>query len=183
MHSHTGCICLAFLHRAFSNVSSNGLPEKRQSHIGCICLAFLHCVFSNGSSNGLYEKMHSDIDCIYLRSSGFWHLLCWDQSYRFQFVPSPLPCAQTVASNWVKFIDFWSPIITSVNFHGILSLFWSVSIYPGQSVGWSVSQSHFQISTASVSMNRHRAFPETCDLSDILSENLETKKWRFCLKI
>ena len=28
------------------NISSNGLPEKRQSQIGCICLTFLHCVLS-----------------------------------------------------------------------------------------------------------------------------------------
>ena len=31
---------LTFLHCAFSNESSNYLPEKRQSHIGCICLTF-----------------------------------------------------------------------------------------------------------------------------------------------
>ena len=28
---HIGCICLTFLHCAFLNVSSNGLPEKRHS--------------------------------------------------------------------------------------------------------------------------------------------------------
>ena len=65
-HAHTGYICLAFLHCVFSNVSSNGLPEKMHSHIGCICLAFLHCVFSNDASNCLPEKMHSRIGCIYL---------------------------------------------------------------------------------------------------------------------
>ena len=41
------CTCLTFLHRVFSNESSNGLPERMHSHIGCICLTFLHCVFSN----------------------------------------------------------------------------------------------------------------------------------------
>ena len=46
MHSHTGCICLAFLHCVFSNVSANRLPEQMHSRIGCIYLAFLHCGFS-----------------------------------------------------------------------------------------------------------------------------------------
>ena len=49
MHSHKGCICLAFLHCVFSNESSNGLPEKMQSHIDCTgSLSFLFkcfCVF------------------------------------------------------------------------------------------------------------------------------------------
>ena len=64
MHSHIGCICLAFLHCAFSDVSSNGLPQRMHSHIGCICLAFLHCAFSNVSSSGLLEMRHSRIGCI-----------------------------------------------------------------------------------------------------------------------
>ena len=62
--SDIGCICSTFLHRAFSNVASNGLPEKMHSRIGCICLTFLHCVFSNVASNCLHEKMHSHIGCI-----------------------------------------------------------------------------------------------------------------------
>ena len=41
--SHISCICLTFLHCAFSNVSANGLDGKRYSHIGCICLTFLLC--------------------------------------------------------------------------------------------------------------------------------------------
>ena len=53
-----------FLHRVFSNVFANCLPQKRHSHIGCICLTFLHCVFSNVSSNCLPEKRHSHIGCI-----------------------------------------------------------------------------------------------------------------------
>ena len=43
--SRTGCICLAFLRCAFSNVSSKRSPQQRQNYIGCICVAFLHCVF------------------------------------------------------------------------------------------------------------------------------------------
>ena len=31
-HYHKDCICWTFLHSVFSNVSSNGLHEKRQSH-------------------------------------------------------------------------------------------------------------------------------------------------------
>ena len=56
MHTHIDCICWVLLHCAFSNVSSNFLPERRQNHSGCICLTFLHCGFSNESSNGLPVK-------------------------------------------------------------------------------------------------------------------------------
>ena len=38
---------------AFLNVTSMHLDRRMHSHIGCICLAFLHCVFSNVSSNGM----------------------------------------------------------------------------------------------------------------------------------
>ena len=37
------------------------LNKKRQSRIGCICLAFLHCAFSNVSSNCLPKKRQSRI--------------------------------------------------------------------------------------------------------------------------
>ena len=46
-HSHIGCICVTFLHCAFSNVSSNCLLEKMPCRTGCICLIFLHDAFSN----------------------------------------------------------------------------------------------------------------------------------------
>ena len=42
MHSRIGCICLAFLHCGFSNVSSNGLPERMQNHTGSICSILCH---------------------------------------------------------------------------------------------------------------------------------------------
>ena len=66
MHTHIGCICSTFLHCVFSNVSSNGFPERMHTHIGCICLAFLHCVFSNEPSNSPPMKTHSRIGCICL---------------------------------------------------------------------------------------------------------------------
>ena len=66
MHNHTGCICLTFLHCVFSNVSSNGLPERMHNRIGCICLSFLHCVFSNVSSKHLHKRMHNHTGCICL---------------------------------------------------------------------------------------------------------------------
>ena len=53
-------------HCAFSNVSSNRLPERMQNHTGCICLTFFHCVFLNVSSNCLPKKMHSRIGYICL---------------------------------------------------------------------------------------------------------------------
>ena len=66
MQSRIGCICLAFPHCVFSNMSSNCLPERIHSHTGCICLAFLHCVFSNESSKRLPFSMHNHTGCIYL---------------------------------------------------------------------------------------------------------------------
>ena len=63
MQSHTGCICLTFLHCVYSNVFSNRLPVKMQSYIGCICLTFIHSVFSNVSSNCLPEKKHNYTGC------------------------------------------------------------------------------------------------------------------------
>ena len=57
MQIHTGCICLTFLHCAFSNVFSNWLPERMQNHTDCICLTFLHHVFSNESSDCLPDRM------------------------------------------------------------------------------------------------------------------------------
>ena len=64
IHSRICCICLIFLHCAFSNDPSNSVPEKRYSHIGCICFTFLHCAFSNVPSNSLPKKRHSRIGCI-----------------------------------------------------------------------------------------------------------------------
>ena len=40
MQSCIDCNYLTSPHGAFSNVSSNCLPENRHSHIGCICLTF-----------------------------------------------------------------------------------------------------------------------------------------------
>ena len=78
MHSHTGCICLAFHHYVFSNVSSNGLHERMHSHIGCICLTFLQCVFSCVSSNYLHVMIHSRTGCICLTivTSNIVHKMC-----------------------------------------------------------------------------------------------------------
>ena len=66
MQSHIGCICWTFLHCVSSNVSSNGLPDKRHCYIGCICLTFLHYVFSNAPSNCLLKNIHSHTGCICL---------------------------------------------------------------------------------------------------------------------
>ena len=56
---HLGCICLIFLHCAFSNVFSNCLNQRMHDHTGCICLTFPHCVFLNVSSKCLDQRMHS----------------------------------------------------------------------------------------------------------------------------
>ena len=68
-HNRIGCICLNFLHCAFSDVSSNCTSQKRLSHSGYICLAFLLCAFSNVASNCLSQKRHSCIGCICLAFS------------------------------------------------------------------------------------------------------------------
>ena len=59
------CIC------ACSSVSSNGLLGKMHSHFGCIYLAFPHYVLKNVSSNGLPERMqsHTDITFVWLFST------------------------------------------------------------------------------------------------------------------
>ena len=41
IQSHFGFICLMFILCVFSNVSSNGQPERMHSHSGFICLMFL----------------------------------------------------------------------------------------------------------------------------------------------
>ena len=56
MQNHTDYISLNVVHYAFSNGSSNVLPEMMRNHIGSICLTFLHCVFSNKSSKCLLDK-------------------------------------------------------------------------------------------------------------------------------
>ena len=96
---HIGCICLTFLHCAFSKFSSNCLTEKIHSHIDCICLTFLrcafemspekmqsdighiystflHCAFSNVSSNCLSEMMQNHIGCICLTFSTVSFQMC-----------------------------------------------------------------------------------------------------------
>ena len=45
-------------HGILSHVFSNWLPEMRHSHTCCICLAFLHCGFSNVSSH-LFKNFKS----------------------------------------------------------------------------------------------------------------------------
>ena len=66
MHNHTGYICVASLHCAFSNVPSNCLPETMHSHIACNCLTFLYCVFSNEPLDSLSGRMQSHTGCICL---------------------------------------------------------------------------------------------------------------------
>ena len=71
MHTHTGCICLAFLHCALSNVHPKRLPKKMRSCIGCIYLAFLQCAYLNVSSNHLPYMLQSYTGCICLTSYQF----------------------------------------------------------------------------------------------------------------
>ena len=66
VHTHTCCICFAFLHCVFSNFSSNPLPDRMQSHIGCMRLSFFLCALSGVSSNDLPERMRSLTGCICL---------------------------------------------------------------------------------------------------------------------
>ena len=86
MHNHTGCICLTFLHCAFSNELSKRLHGRMHNHTGCICLIFPHCVFSNASSNGLLDGMHSHTGCICV---SFHHCVflnvCFDVSFLYVY--------------------------------------------------------------------------------------------------
>ena len=99
-------ICWAFLQYALSNVSSNGLPEKRQRCIGFICLTFLQCVFLNVSSNCLPKRMQSQTgfvnfvflrcafssvssNCLPLKMHNHTGCICWAcLHYAFSDVPS-----------------------------------------------------------------------------------------------
>ena len=49
----------------FSYVSSNGMTGRMQSHTSCICPIFLHRTFSKVSSNCLPERRHICIGCIF----------------------------------------------------------------------------------------------------------------------
>ena len=58
LHNHIDCICLTlfdFLHCVFANVSSY---VRMQSHTGCNYLTSSFCAFSNVSSNCLPESRH-----------------------------------------------------------------------------------------------------------------------------
>ena len=55
---HLGCICLIFLHCAFSNVFSNCLNQRMHNHTGCICATFLRCVISDFSPG--HSLFHSE---------------------------------------------------------------------------------------------------------------------------
>ena len=74
MHSCIGCICLAFLHCAFLNVSSNGLPERMQSHTGCICLSFHDCAFSNISLKNLTPSKRIHTGSIFFLTPVCFHM-------------------------------------------------------------------------------------------------------------
>ena len=96
MHSHIGCICLTFLHCAFSNVSSNGLNEKMHSHIGYICLIWWHCQ---------------------LFSSGLSHLNPSNQSHNFQdFAPLPM-CVVFCPNGCFKLSQIYHWLLVSNNFN------------------------------------------------------------------
>ena len=87
-----------FLHRVFSNVSTNCLPEKRHSYICCSCLIFLHCAFSSVSSKRLYKKMQSHIGCICLTFS----------AVHYQMSPQ-MACPRrgiVTLSHWLHLYDF-----------------------------------------------------------------------------
>ena len=54
-------------HCVLSNESSNGLPKRIHCHIGCICLTFLHCAFSNVSWNRMNYFVLQNIVIEYTR--------------------------------------------------------------------------------------------------------------------
>ena len=66
MHNYIGCIFMPFLHCAFSNLSSNCLPERIHNHIGCICSAFPQYVLSNVDPKILDQSKQTHIGCFFL---------------------------------------------------------------------------------------------------------------------
>ena len=68
----------------------------RDSHTGCICLTYLHCAFSNVSSNGLLGKMHNHTDCICLIVSDVdWQPFHWNSSGRNYHTQDKNPISNT----------------------------------------------------------------------------------------
>ena len=88
MHSCIGCICSTFPQCVFANISSNHLPELMHNHTGCICLTFPQCVFSNVSSIFLPRLVYSRIGSIYLKKAS--QITCL-----LQFLIDPSPCSKT----------------------------------------------------------------------------------------
>ena len=72
----------------FSNIASKHMHGRMQSHTGNICMTFLHCVFSNVFSNRLHEKWHSHIGCIFLLYSTvsfqMWPQCTWIRAGKIQ---------------------------------------------------------------------------------------------------
>ena len=64
MRNYIDYICLAFLQHVFFNVSSVGCHTMMHSHTGCICMAFLHCVLEHDQSSPFSQRMRNhNRDC------------------------------------------------------------------------------------------------------------------------
>ena len=83
-----------YIHCAFSNMSSNCLPENRHIHIWMHSFGFFQRVFLNGCSQHLHKKMRCRNDCICFT---FLHCAFSNVSSNTQ---SPRDCIVTLVALW-----------------------------------------------------------------------------------
>ena len=100
------------------NVSSNRLPEERQSHIVCICVTFIHCVFANVPSDRLLERMHfpsvyfqmsPQIACMWESLVALLAFVWFVSSVRFQMSPK-IAYMRWCKVTLVAFVWFFSTV-------------------------------------------------------------------------
>ena len=104
------------------NVSSNRLPEERQSHIVCICVTFIHCVFANVPSDRLLERMHfpsvyfqmsPQIACMWESLVALLAFVWFVSSVRFQMSPK-IAYMRWCKVTLVAFVRLFSTVLSNV---------------------------------------------------------------------
>ena len=108
---------LTFLHRVFSllfsNVSSNGLSEKRQSHISCICLTFSIVRFQMypqmaWMGRGIVTLVAFVLPFLHCvnKMQTVWHCLFWDKAFENTFENVQRRKVKEMQPMWLRL--FWA---------------------------------------------------------------------------
>ena len=131
MHSHIGCICLAFLHYVFSNVSSKRLHKRMQSHIDYICLTLL-CL-----SHQYWFLSIDSFQNVDPSSNDNWYFYCngWILTKKYLRLRIAFKKIGSETDCWGHLIFFWV-LNENIN-HGCLSLTTNIlNFYTALSVDW-----------------------------------------------